>query len=282
MKVTAQRKRIGAELRRLREIAGLSGERVAQEFDWSQSKVSRIESGWPFTVKDVTGLLMFYGVSADLRAELLAATAQDTGESTWVLQAGGYPRRQETIADMESATKRIRHYQPVVIPGLLQTYDYARLVAKAVGASDPEAIAEARMRRQETLNAKSAPRYEAVVDARALLLRLGHLDVLRDQILGLVDRAGHKRVSLQVVPLGAEVSTFAVVGFNIYDFQHKDSPSVVWTESPTGDTYYSAPDDVNRYGEIFKKLQGLALSPMDSVEYLQSFALDIERYMGNA
>lgn len=281
MEASAQRLRVGAELRRLREQAGVSGEHVARQFGWSQSKVSRMEIGrHAFTVKDVAGLLSYYGVSDDVRAELLAATAGDTGEFSWIVQAGGYPRRQHTLSALESVTRSIRHYQPIVLPGLLQTREYARLIARAAGASDPDAIADARMKRQEILAAKSAPRYDVVVDARALLLRPGPVEIVRSQLLALPGRAQIPSVHLQIVPLGVEVTTFATVGFNIYDFKSADSPSVAWIESPTGDVYYSAPTDIEQYADLFKRLQGLALSPSDSVEYLVSLADNLERYMG--
>src|SRR5690242_489642 len=143
---SAQRLRVGAELRRLRLLSGLAGEQVAASLSeaqpnnsWSQSKVSRIETGrTAFTVKDVAGLLALYGVADDVRAELLASTAEDTGEGAWIVRAGGFPRRQQTIATMEHSTWRIRQYQPILIPGLLQTRDYAFSIAKAAGAANPD------------------------------------------------------------------------------------------------------------------------------------------------
>lgn len=148
---SAQRLRIGAELRRLRELAQLSGEQVARTLGWSQSKVSRIEAGrTAYTVRDVAGLLGLYGVTDDVRAELLGATADDTGEGAWIVRAGDFPRRQGAIASLESVTRRIRHHQPVVLPGLLQTYEYARSVAAAAGVRDPDDIAATRMDRAAT------------------------------------------------------------------------------------------------------------------------------------
>jgi transcriptional regulator with XRE-family HTH domain len=280
---SAQRLRVGAELRRLREHAGLAGEQVARELGWSQPKVSRIEIGrTTFTLKDVTALLALYGVADDVRAELLAAAAQETGETAWVVRAGGYPRRQGTIATLESATKRIRQYQPVVVPGLLQTRDYARLIAKAAGATDPDAIADARMRRQEILSGKVRPRYEVVLDARATLLRPGPVEVVRNQVIALAARADQPSVNLRVIPIGALSPVFAAAGFNLYDFRAAESPSVAWIESPTGDTYFSAPEDIERYATLFRDLQSVALDPKDSVEYLRSLAVDVERYMGSA
>jgi transcriptional regulator with XRE-family HTH domain len=278
---SAQRLRIGAELRRLREMAQLSGEYVARTLGWSQPKVSRIEAGrTAFTVKDVAGLLALYGVTDDVRAELLGATAEDTGEGAWIVRAGGFPRRQGAIASLESVTKRIRHHQPVVLPGLLQTYDYAVAVAKAAGAADPHGIAATRMRRQEMLTAKGAPKYDVVLDARALLLPVAEADLIRSQIVALADHAEElRRLDLRVIPLGAVSPAFSTVGFTVYDFRAAQSPSVAWIESPTGDVYFSAPEDIERYAELFKALQSVALTAGDSVGYLRSLAIDLERYV---
>lgn len=277
---SAQRLRVGAELRRLRELAGLSGEQVASALGWSQPKVSRIEIGrTSFTVKDVALLLALYGVEGDVRAELLASTAQDTQEGAWIIRAGGFPRRQGSIASLESVTKKIRQYQPVVVPGLLQSRDYARAIAHAAGAVDPDAIADARMRRQEVLDGSNAPAFEVVLDARALLLRVAAVSLLRDQALSLAERASHPQVHLRVIPVGKESHVFSTVGFTVFDFRQEESPSVAWIESPTGDVYFSDSSDIARYTSMFAELQDLALSPEGSVRYLRSFANDVERYV---
>jgi transcriptional regulator with XRE-family HTH domain len=276
---SALRLRVGAELRRLREAANLSGEQVAATLGWSQPKVSRIETGrTAFTVRDVAQLLALYGVTGDVRAELLAATAEDTGEGAWIVRAGGFPRRQGSIASLEVVTKRIRQYQPVLVPGLLQTYEYAKTVAAAAGATDPTAIAAARMQRQDLLRGKDAPTFDVVLDARALLGRVGPVDVLRDQILHLAERAQQGTVNLNVIPLGTEYNVVSAVGFTIFDFRFEDSPSVVWIEPPAGDVYFSAPSDVEQHETLFSRLQGVALSTEDSVSYLPTLVAEVERY----
>lgn len=277
---SAQRLRVGAELRRLREAAGLSGEQVARELGWSQPKVSRVEMGrTSFTIRDVTQLLALYGVADDVRAELLAATAEDTGESAWIVRAGGYVRRQASMLTLESVTKRIRQYQPVVVPGLLQTREYAVHVASAAGARDPEAIADGRMRRQEALLRKGGPTYEVVLDARALLLGIGPVDLLRDQANSLAERARRPRLDLRVVPIGARYSIYSSVGFAIYEFRAAESPDVTWVESVAGDTYFAAPDDVALYRTVFESMQGVALNAEDSLSYLKWFAEDVDRFL---
>jgi transcriptional regulator with XRE-family HTH domain len=276
---SAQRLRVGAELRRLREAANLSGEQVASALEWSQPKVSRIETGrTAFTVRDVARLLALYGVTDDVRAELLAATAEDTGEGAWIVRAGGFPRRQGSIASLEVVTKRIRQYQPLLVPGLLQTREYAEAVATAAGATNPVAIAAARMQRQEILSDKNAPTLEVILDARALLCRVGSVDVLRSQIDHLVRQAQNKVARLNMIPLGADYEVVSAVAFTIFDFRFKASPSVVWIEAPAGDIYFSAPDDVEQHSKLFHRLHDVALSIEDSVSYLPQLAAEVERY----
>ncbi|GAA1624692.1 helix-turn-helix domain-containing protein [Actinoplanes couchii] len=278
---SAQRLRVGAELRRLRLQAQLSGEFVANAFGWAQSKVSRMETGrTAFTVKDVAGLLALYGVPDDVRAELLGATAEDTGEGAWIVRAGGFPRRQGSISQLESTAKRIRHHQPVVLPGLLQTYDYARAVISAAGATDPDSIAAARMKRQEMLTAPNAPKYEVVLDARALLLGVADVDLIRAQIRSLAERvASLKSLDFRIIPFGKVSPVFTTVGFTLYEFKEPTSPAVAWVETPTGDVYFSAREDTDRYSSLFQKLQSVALPQSHAVRYLQSLEHDIERYL---
>jgi transcriptional regulator with XRE-family HTH domain len=278
---TARRTRVGTELRRLRLLAGVSGEQVARTLGWSQSKVSRIEGGLhSITVKDVAGLLELYGVSDDVRAELLGATAADNGEGAWIVRSGSLPRLADSNPAPEPVTTRIRHHQPVVLPDLLQTRDYARSVIKAAGGDDPDTQTEARMRRQEVLTAANGPRHDIVLDARALLLAVAPVDLIRDQVLSLAVRAQRlPRLELRVIPLGAQSTAFSTVGFTLYDFRAPESSPVAWIESPTGDAYFSAPSDIERYAQLFEALRGVALSPLNSIRYLRSLAADVEQYL---
>jgi hypothetical protein len=214
-------------------------------------------------------------------AELMAATAEDTGEGAWIVRAGGFPRRQGSIATLESGTKRIRHHQPIVLPGLLQTRDYARAVIAAAGAADPDDLADARMRRQETvLSARGGPRYEVVLDARALLIGIANVDLVRVQVEDLAHRADQvRRLDLRVIPIGRPTPVFSTVGFTVYDFRAAESPPVAWIESPTGDVYFSAAEDIARYAQLFSKLQSVALPRSDTVGYLLSLAPRVRRLM---
>jgi transcriptional regulator with XRE-family HTH domain len=274
------RLRVGADLRQLRETAGLSGDYVARELGWSQSKVSRIETGrHAIVARDVAALLIFYGAPDDVRAELLAATAKDNGEGAWIQRAGDFKRRQGTMAQMESVTSHIRHFQPVLVPGLLQTHAYASDVAAAAGAKDPNLIADQRMQRQGILRAANAPDYSVVLDARAVLCRFGDASVTHDQLDYLAETVPElPTVELRVIPLMRQWPVSPAVAFMMYEFIHKDSAPVVYIEAPAGDSYFSDPSDVERHLALFNQLRAVALPQEASIGYLKSLHAEVTRY----
>jgi hypothetical protein len=186
------------------------------------------------------------------------------------------------MAALESVTRRIRQYQPVLVPGLLQTREYAWHVAKACCAADPDMIADGRIRRQQILARKDGPRYEVVLDARALLLRTGPVESLREQAESLAKASGRRKVDLRVVPIGALSPIISTAGFTIYEFQTDQSPPVVWVESLAGDTYFSDPDDVGLYTAAFEGMRNFALNARESVDYLGLLAEDLERYLAES
>ena len=132
------------------------------------------------------------------------------------------------------------------------------------------------------LKADKAPLYEVVLDARALLLGVGDVDLIRSQLRALADRAESlPRLALRIIPLGAPVSAFATSGFTIYDFRVAESPRVAWIETLAGDVYFSLAEDIERYSSLFESLQKVALTPESSVGYLRSLTVDIERYLAD-
>lgn len=269
--------RLGGELRRFREDAGISGSAVARELGWSQPKVSRVETGrFAASLEEVATLLDYYGAPEEVRAELLATVARREGlAGAWVVRAGGPRRRQGEIGTIEQRVKRLRQHQGLMVPGLLQTRRYARESAEALGFADGAAIADRRMARQDVFLAEGPARYEVVLDARALMRWPGEPAVMAEQLerLAGVDPA---RIDLRVLPPGAGAAAFAIAGFLIYDFT-EDRPSVVLIESLTADTYLSDAADVAAYGSTFDRLQKDALSVDASREYLETTLRTVRR-----
>lgn len=261
------RGRLGAELRRFREDAGLSGTQVANALGWSQSKVSRVETGrFGASLEEVAALLDYYGAPEEVRAELLAAVARREGlEGAWVVRAGGPRRRQAELGAVETRVRRLRQYAPVIVPGLLQAPSYARAVAAALGFSDVQGITERRVARQEVFARAAAP-YEVVIDARALLRWPAGRGVREEQLRRLLE-VDPAYVDLRVLPLGTG-SALALGGFMVYEFT-EDGGDVVMVESQTADTYLSAETDVTAYGEAFDRLQRESLDADASRRHLE-------------
>jgi transcriptional regulator with XRE-family HTH domain len=275
----AHRQRVAAELKRLRELAGESGPSVAAALGegWSQSKVSRIENGRiGVSVRDLAALLSFYGAPEDVKAELLAATAEDLGlDGAWIVRGGGTPRRQGEIAAIETRVRRLRQYHPLIVPGLLQSPQYVEAVARLGGFDDPEGVVTRRMARQKVLAGSAAPEYTAVLDARAFEYRPGDKSLMRDQIVYVCERARLPAVTLRVIPLGVEGVPTAMVPFLLYDFSAKVSPPAVMIETQSADLYLSSVTDVDLYSDLFDRLGQRALGHEASVEYLACLAEEI-------
>lgn len=262
----AHRTQVGAELRRVREQLGLSGIQVAALLGWSQSKVSRIEAGRLGTaLNDLAALLNLYGLTEEVRAELLSvAVAGDGLPGAWIVRAGDAPRRQSEVAAVEARVRRIRQYGALTIPGLLQAESYTRAIASAAGFGQVEDIVRRRLARQALLQSDDAPAYEVVLDARALARWPGDPIVLDEQLDRLCAVATLPTVALRLLPMGGSARAVGLSQFLIYDFVDEAAPSVVMLESQTADTYLSAPEDVAAYGRLFDGLVGEALGPEDS------------------
>jgi len=272
MSELAHRVQVGTELRRAREQLGLSGIQVAKDLGWSQSKVSRIEAGRLSTsLNDLSALLGYYGLSEEVRAELLSvAVAGDGLPGAWIVRAGGPPRRQREVAAIEARVRSIRHYAPLIVPGLLQTKDYAHEVVRATGFADVEAIVSRRMERQKSLGLPDAPLYDLVLDERALSRTPGDIATRDAQLRRLLESMALPAVTLRLLRTGTGARRIGIVPFILYEFLDPNTPAVVQLESHTADTYLSGQDDISVYTQLFDDLASEALSPIDSGDHLRS------------
>jgi transcriptional regulator with XRE-family HTH domain len=265
---------VAAELKRIREALGVPGEEVAAALGWSQSKVSRIENARiTVTVRDLAALLHYYGAPEEVRAELLAVTADDEGfPGAWIVRAGGPQRRQGEVATIETRLASIRQYYPLMIPGQLQSREYALAYTRIGGWPAPESIVARRMQRQALLEETDGPSYVALLDARAFLAWPGGRDVMLRQIEHLRTRSALAAISVWIIPLGIERTAAAMVPFTLYRFRTGSSPTVAFVESQTADLYFSDAADVGAYETLFDRLAADALDGPESLDYLASLA----------
>ena len=160
---TVRRRRLGMELRALREAVGLNSQQAAEELGCSQSKISRVENGkTPVSVRDVRDLLVLYRVTDEQQRERLLSLARESRQRGWWAEFGPWlPSGFDTYAGMEAATASVRAYQAQLVHGLLQTEDYARALLSALRVEDTrntvEKLVDFRMTRQAQLTRAGTP-----------------------------------------------------------------------------------------------------------------------------
>jgi transcriptional regulator with XRE-family HTH domain len=258
---------LGAELRRLREDAGVTIERVAEKLECSHSKVSRIENGQvSASPRDVRDMLELYRVDHD-RREALVQIARETRRPGWWQQYGDVPGGIPAYAGMEVAATSIDMYMALVVPGLLQTEEYAGTVLRAVGPDLPAGEigrrVELRMRRQTVLQGDRAPRLRVLLDESVLHRPVGGGEVMRGQLQKLLAVTELPAVTLQVLPLATGAHAGIDGSFEVCGFPAAE-PDVVVLESAVDALYLESADGLRRYRQLFELLRRSANPPEDS------------------
>jgi transcriptional regulator with XRE-family HTH domain len=277
---TVRRRRLGIELRRLREQAGMIGEEVAERMDWSATKVSRIETGQVSVHPgDVSDLLDLYGVGEQETRDALIAIARQARKKGWWHSYGDVlPQWFQVYIGLEAAAESLWNYQGQLVHGLLQTEDYARAAFQAAGFfTAPEEIdrgVELRMTRQRLL-AKDPPLAPwAVLDEAALRRPVGGRQVMGRQLARLAEAADSPAVRLQVLPASAGAHAAMDFPFTVVRFPAGEG-DVVYLESLTSALYLERAADVARYTLVFDHLRAAALSPKDSVALINTAAREL-------
>jgi transcriptional regulator with XRE-family HTH domain len=246
---------ISSTLRELRVQAGLSGVRAASLAGISQSRISRIESGvFVPTEDEIRGLCRLYKAPAQARRQLLRAAGDiraETRPSRVVLQRGTAHKLQQRIARIEADSAEIGVFQPALVPGLLQTRDYARAVFSDGGdikGEDLEKSVEARMARAAVLD--SDRQFTLIMAEGALRWQAVSPQVMAAQLNHLADLAG--RVRIGVIPWTHSARVFTTHGFSIYDRRSV----ILGTRTRTA--FITDPQDVTDYVKLFDSLTELA------------------------
>ncbi|MDQ0989573.1 helix-turn-helix transcriptional regulator [Streptomyces sp. V3I7] len=276
-----RRRKLGAELRALRAGACLTSGEAARLVGWHQSKVSRIETG-ASGVKpaDVRSLLDIYGVTdGQLREFLLALAYSESGggrDHWWHAYRGVLPPAYRDFISLESQASGMRTLETSVIPGLLQTSEYARAVTRAaVGRTDDEpdderldALVEVRLARQDVLRSPRPLQLTAVLDEAVLRREVGGPEVMARQRRRLVEAARLPQVTLQVLPFAAGAHIGITGPFVIFSFPSTSDLDVVVLDHLTSSLHLERKEDLQAYSEAFDSLRIHALSPEDSLDYL--------------
>ncbi|GAB2851090.1 helix-turn-helix transcriptional regulator [Streptomyces deserti] len=276
-----RRRKLGAELRALRTSAGLTSGEAARLVGWHQSKVSRIETGTSgVKPADVRLLLDAYGVVETQLRELLLVLAgsEDPGgrHHWWHAYRGVLPPTYRDFISLESQAGAMRTLETTVVPGLLQTPEYARAVTRAAveGLSEErlDTLVEVRLARQDVLRADPPLELNAVLDEAVLRREVGGPGVMARQLTRLVEEAQLPHVRLQVLPFAAGAHIGVTGPFVILSFPHTSDLDVVVLDHLTSSLYLERKEDLQAYTEAFNALQIHALSPEESLDFIAGIA----------
>ncbi|MFG2343184.1 helix-turn-helix domain-containing protein [Streptomyces phaeochromogenes] len=275
-----RRRKLGAELRALRARAGLKSGEAARLVGWHQSKVSRIETGRSgVKPADVELLLDAYEVrDAELRELLVVLAGSDDGgrHHWWHAYRGLLPSTYSDFISLESQASVMRTLENSVVPGLLQTPEYAREVTLAAvdGAPDDkvDALVEVRLARQDVLRSNPPLQLSAVLDEAALRRTVGGPGVMARQLEHLREAAQLPHVRIQVLPFGVGAHVGVTGPFVIFSFPSTSDLDVVVLDHLTSSLYLERKEDLQAYSEAFDSLQVHALSPEETLDFIAGVA----------
>jgi transcriptional regulator with XRE-family HTH domain len=280
---TLRRRRLAAELRELRQLADVNGVQVAKDLGWSTSKISRLENGQVVPSEaDVRALVRRYDVDSEKAGLLLALAHEAAGKGWWEAYADILPEPLITYFGLEAGAEEIRCWQATVVPGLLQTRDYAMAVnslyqpLEALSPGEMERRTRVRMRRQRRLVEDPEVRLAVVIDEAVLLRRYGDERVMREQLRHLIDLGELPNVTLQVLPFKgvhpADWSNFVLLRFPEVPGLGRLYRDVVYSE--TFDSHSLSEDETITYKYLvaFRRLTEVALDPERSRELIARHA----------
>jgi len=274
---TLRARRLALELLRRREAAGLTREEAARQLEWSTSTIFRIETGRSRPQPgNVRVLLELYGVTGPERDGLIRLAREARQPGWWHSFRDVLPNPYEVFIGLEAGAASIRNFEPVVVPGLLQTEEYARQMSRGgpreLDREDIERRVQVRIERQRILTREDRPRLWAVIDEAVIRRVVGGPDVMAEQLRHLIECAEQGETTLQVVPFSAGAHAGTTGPFITLDFPEPTDPSVVYVETLAGDLYLEERADVDRYTLAFDRLLAAALHPDDSVRLVQQAA----------
>ncbi|HEU5427770.1 MAG TPA: helix-turn-helix transcriptional regulator [Actinocrinis sp.] len=271
---TVRRRRLAGELKRLRIAAGLTGEQVAERLAplgrWSASKVSRIETGQVAVHHgDVADLLDLYGLDAGPARDELIEIARESGKrGWWQSYRDVLPGHITPILDFEAETSAMRFMHNQLVPGLLQTPDYARALIRScrpeAPAEEVDRLVELRLDRQKLLERADPPQLWVILDEAAIRRPVGGVQAMRSQLNRLLERAVDPGTVVQVIPFTAGEHTGLDMPFTILSFPADEDPDVVYLEQHTTACYVEDEGDVKLYNVYFDHLRASALGPRES------------------
>lgn len=269
---------LGEELRRLRVACGLTLNQVVSRIGISESHLSKMETGKRApSIEDISALLVIYGVTGEERLDLLALARKAGQPGLWQRQ-GAFEARFATLKLLESRATKLVNFEPLVIPGLLQTVPYAQATFREIGLfEDQDTIDErvaGRVHRQAVLRKFDSPRLIAIVTEMSLRHLVGGRVVMRDQLRYLVEVAERHNVTLRVVPTA--VGGHPGLNGPFVRLRFADRPSVVFLPNRTSSLFLEDPSEVTVYDQMIVELLSVAMTEEHSVRLVAEMAATLE------
>ncbi|MFF9393418.1 helix-turn-helix domain-containing protein [Streptomyces griseoluteus] len=273
---TVRRRRLGQELRKLRELKGMTAEEVADRLLVSQSKISRLENGRrSISQRDVRDLCGVYEVEDQRVVDSLMEMARDSRQQGWWHTFGDIPY--SVYIGLETDAQSLRVYEPQLVTGLLQTRAYAEALVRGAlpetSTAEIEKRVKVRMRRQERVTDGSNPlRLWVVLDEAALHRVVGSKLIMREQLEHLIELSSLPHVTVQVLPFEVGAHPGLNGQYAILEFADAADSSVVYLEGVTSDLYLEKAPDVQKYAVMYEHLRAQALPVERSQQFIQDAA----------
>ncbi|MEV6778047.1 helix-turn-helix domain-containing protein [Streptomyces syringium] len=278
---TARRRRLGAELRALREAAKIPPDEAARAIHGDRTKISRQETGrHRVTLLELDVLLSLYKVKDKRTRECLVALASEGHKKSWWSQHGdALSASFKEMLTLETDATSVYAFQSQVVPGRMQTRPYATAV---MTGSDPlpqeelEFYIDLRMKRQEIFHQENPPSYLCILPEGILRQQVGGPSVMAEQLRRLISLSRLPEVTIQVIPLSQSVFTCTGGSFIIYSYPEPLGLDVVQVQYLDGALYLEEDETVAKYQRAWGRLRAAALPAQQSIELIESITRELE------
>ena len=272
--VGAKAAALGAQLRVIRKGVRMSMAEVAVRLGWSESTVSRLETGQRnLAAEDVATLLAIYEVTGTERDRLIAMAKTIDEPGWWETTLRGLPANSVTLAKYEADADRITNWAALLMPGLLQTIDYTRAYMLADGV-DEQAIGARLMARQRRQGVLEQITYNAFIDETVLRRRIGGPVTLVNQLRHLLRMGERSNVTIRVVPVKVEAHSGLAGSFMMLEFEN--TPPVVHAELRRSATFLTGNADTYPYVESVNQLSSISLDAQESGRCIADVIKELE------
>ncbi|MBX7267540.1 helix-turn-helix transcriptional regulator [Micromonospora sp. Llam7] len=285
-----RRRRLAAELLRLREEHGYSTQRLAKEINVPRQRISQLQNGHLRPdLDEIMRILKLFNVGERRWQQIMTIAREAQERGWWEKFRDEMGPRQALYADLEAGARSIVEYQMTLLPGLLQIPRFTEVRARADRGAypedfDPARALEARAIRQRVLERAGGPSYEVIIDELAVRRFAAPPDVVRAQMDHLVHVGrSRKRITIRVLPLMAAIAGHVVPRSAFFTYRYPDpgDPIVVAVDTVTSDLVLTEPAEITYYLDLYQRLQQATLSPADSLDLLAAVAEDLPNYSGS-